>query len=518
MSKNNLKSLNMKSEDFRLAGHRLIDRIAEFMDKLPNYSVTSAENPSTIRSLLKNQSIPMEGQQVQGILDDSMDLLFNHSLFNGHPKFWGYITSSAAPIGALADLLAASVNPNVGAFTLSPMATEIERQTVSWLAELIGYHQDCGGLCVSGGNMANFLGFLTARANKLKANIRKEGLVEIQVRDVEQDQTKTQQDAGIKDEKRRYTVYCAQGTHTWIHKATDLFGHGTDSIRWINISSSNQMDTEHLKEQLTLDLRFGHQPFMVVGNAGSVGTGVVDQLDEIATICKSFDLWFHVDGAYGAPAAALPELAELFKGLDRADSIALDPHKWLYSPLEAGCILVKNSNHLHETFNYNPEYYNFGGDGQENPVNFHEYGMQNSRGFRALKVWMSLKQVGKLGIANMIRKDILLAKELFQLIEKTSRLKAISHNLSITTFRFIPDNLPRDSKEEYLNLLNETLLNRLQSGGEVFLSNAVIDGKYCLRVCIVNFRTTYSDLQDLVKIVLLEGEKVHKELQSVKSH
>ena len=497
---NETPSLNMPANEFKNAGYILVDEITSFLEDLPNKKVTTGAKPRDIQMLLGDLSLPEKGEDTVTIINEATKLLFDHSLFNGHPKFWGYITSSGAPIGALADLLAASVNANVGAFALSPMATEIEKQTIQWLAELISFPKDCGGLFVSGGNMANFLGFLAGRRHKIEGDIRKDGLPEITI-----DPSKNT--TGY-NEKRRYTVYCAKGTHTWIHKATDLFGHGTDSIRWIDCLHDQQMNIIHLKQMIKEDKQHGHKPFLVIGNAGSVSTGVIDSLNEIADFCNAENLWFHIDGAYGAPAACLPELAEKFKGLSLADSIALDPHKWLYSPLEAGCILVKNPRHLHDAFSFTPEYYNFGGNGEDAPVNFHEYGMQNSRGFRALKVWMSLKQVGRNGLAAMIRKDIHLAKSLYELIEQTEHIEAITNNLSITTFRFVPS---INESAEYLNELNEKLLNRLQAGGEVFLSNAIVDGKYCLRVCIVNFRTNYADLETLVKIVLREGENIYNE-------
>ncbi len=497
---NETPSLNMPASEFNHAGHILVDEITSFLEDLPNKKVTTGAKPIDIQKVLGNNSLPESGEDTVTIINETTRLLIDHSLFNGHPKFWGYITSSAAPIGALADLLAASVNANVGAFALSPMATEIEKQTIQWMAELIGYNKDCGGLFVSGGNMANFLGFLAGRRNKIDGDIRKNGLPEITI-------DPSQNPTGYK-EKRRYTIYCAKGTHTWIHKATDLFGHGTDSIRWVDCLPDQQMNISHLKQIIKEDKQFGHKPFLVIGNAGSVSTGVIDPLNEIAAFCKSENLWFHIDGAYGAPAACLPEFAENFKGLSLADSIALDPHKWLYSPLEVGCILVRDPRHLHDAFSFTPEYYNFGGNGEDAPVNFHEYGMQNSRGFRALKVWMSLKQVGRNGLAGMIRKDIHLAKSLFEFIEQTEHLEAISHNLSIATFRYVPS---ANETDESLNELNEKLLNRLQAGGEVFLSNAIVNGKYCLRVCIVNFRTNYSDLESLVKIVLREGENIYNE-------
>jgi len=278
--------LEMTPDEFRKVGHQLIDRIAEFIAVLPQRPVTLGEPVQSIRSALGNTPMPNKGTIPDQLLKETTDLMFDHSLFNGHPKFWGYITSSASPIGALGDLLAAAVNPNVGAWALSPMATEIEAQTIRWIADLIGYPDTCGGLLVSGGNMANFVGFLAARKLKATWNIRTEGLA---------------------SSNKRLIVYGSKETHTWIEKAVDLFGLGTNAIRWININKNQQIDLDALESQIVSDRKKGNLPFMVVGTAGTVSTGAVDPLPEIASICRTYNLWFHVDGAYGAPAAALPE-------------------------------------------------------------------------------------------------------------------------------------------------------------------------------------------------------------------
>jgi aromatic-L-amino-acid/L-tryptophan decarboxylase len=275
-----------------------------------------------------------------------------------------------------------------------------------------------------------------------------------------------------------------------------------------------------LEKQIISDRGAGLLPFLVVGTAGTVGTGAVDPLPEIAAICQKHDLWFHVDGAYGAPAAVLPDAADDLLGLRLADSVALDPHKWLYSPLEAGCVLVRNPKHLTDTFSHNPSYYNFDGKGDhgsedDTPINYHEFGMQNSRGFRALKVWLALRQVGRAGYIQMIGDDIALAQALFEEIGAYPELQAMTQNLSITTFRYVPLDL-RDQTEEsesYLNNLNQEVLNRLQIGGEAFVSNAVVDGKYLLRACIVNFRTTLADVEALPEIVVRLGKQVDAELR-----
>lgn len=267
------------------------------------------------------------------------------------------------------------------------------------------------------------------------------------------------------------------------------------------------MNTQTLKESIKGDLENGCQSIMVIGTAGDVSTGAVDNLKEIAAICKTYELWFHIDGAYGAPAAIIPKHKDLFEGLSEADSIALDPHKWLYSPLEAGCTLVKNPQHLIDTYSSHPEYYNFDNRDGENAQNFYEYGLQNSRGFRALKVWLSLQQVGRNGYKKLISEDIELAEIVFDLAQNHPELEAVSQNLSITTFRYIP--LHPIKGNEYINELNEALLNKLQSAGELFVSNALVDDKYCLRACIVNFRTTKKDIEEIIDIIVREGRKTH---------
>ncbi|MFZ0280631.1 MAG: pyridoxal-dependent decarboxylase, partial [Bacteroidales bacterium] len=437
--------------------------------------------------------LPESGNSVEEILSKATALLFNHSLLNGHPKFLGYITSSPAPIGALADFLAAAVNPNVGANILSPVATEIEKQTVKWLAEFIGVSPDYGGILVSGGNMANFTAFLAARTAKAPKSIKEDG---------------------ISNESQRLVIYCSKTTHTWIEKASILFGLGSGAIRWIQTDSNNKMDNVALEHSIKIDLKNGCKPLMIVGTAGDVSTGAVDNLKGIASICKTYDIWFHVDGAYGIPAAVIPELKAEFEGIEEADSIALDPHKWLYSPLEAGCTLVKNPNHLIETYSTHPAYYNFSKSEEPTTQNYYEYGLQNSRGFRALKVWLMLQQVGRTGYKNMIGQDIKLSKLFFELAGNHPELEAITQNLSITTLRYIPLNLTYEpeNKEVYLNSLNEALLNELQQGGEVFLSNAVVNGMYCLRSCIVNFRTSEKDIEEIIEIIVREGRKMHNKI------
>src|ERR1700733_2800831 len=481
--------LAMSSQEFRVLGTQLIDRVAEFLDSVPERPVTPAESPAVVREALDAaRSVPKDGVDLAKLLEHTTELLFDHSLFNAHPRFWGYVTSSAAPIGALGDLLAAAVNPNVGAWLLSPMASEIEAQTIRWIAEMIGYSSECAGLFVSGGNMANVVCFLAARQAKADGDIRTKGV-----------------------DRTRMRVYCSKETHTWIQKAADISGIGTDSIRWIPVDDDLRIDLRALRQQILADIDSGDRPFLVIGTAGTVSTGAIDPLPELAALCREFDLWFHVDGAYGGLAAVLPNAPNALMGLHEADSVAVDPHKWLYAPLEAGCALVRDAAKLRDAFAYHPPYYHFGVEA----VNYFDLGPQNSRGFRALKVWLALQQVGRDGYVQMISDDIRLARELFERIPRYPELEALTHSLSITTFRYVPADVDSgDAKAaSYLDKLNLELLIRIQNSGKAYLSNAVIHGRFALRVCIVNFRTSLADIEALLPIVAGMGKELDAELR-----
>jgi len=488
--------LAMSRDDFRTIGHELVDRIAEHLETLPERPVTRDESPSEVRRALGgDQPLPDAGIDARLALTEATKLLFDHSLFNGHPRFFGYITSSPAPLGMLGDFLAAAMNQNVGAWKLSPVATEIEKQTVRWIAELIGFPADCGGLLVSGGDMANFVCFLAARTAKAGGDVRSAGL------------------HGAPE----LAVYASTETHTWIQKAADLFGLGTDAIRWIPVDDRQRMIPSALRRQIEEDRQRGARPFLVVGTAGSVSTGAVDPLPQLADICREFDLWFHVDGAYGALAARVPSAPDDLRGLSEADSVAVDPHKWLYAPLEAGCVLVRRAGDLRNGFSYRPAYYHF----DDEVLNYFDHGPQNSRGFRALKVWLGLRQAGRSGHLQMIADDMMLARHLHKLMTSHADFQALSQNLSISTFRYVPGDLRSQlgsaDVETYLNQLNQELLTRVEKSGEAFLSNALIGNVFALRACIVNFHTSVEDVESLPDLLSRLGKEADQTLRTVRT-
>ena len=477
MDKTSQPALQIDAEAFRDLAHQLVDQVADYFESLEERPVTPGLTPAEIAQSLPVGAMPDQGETPQDILNESTEMLMSQSLLAGHPRFWGYIIGSGTQIGTLADMLAATINPNVGGWHISPMASEVEKQTIGWIADWVGYPKECGGLLVSGGAMANYVGFLTARRMKLGEQIRSKGLRHLDNQPV---------------------LYCSQETHTWVQKAADLFGMGTDAIRWIPGDADLRMDTGALRQAIDTDIADGKQPFLVIGTAGTVSSGVVDNLRQLRGICDQYDLWFHVDGAYGAPACALPECETLFDGLSDADSIALDPHKWFYSPQEAGCALVKNKQHLLDTYSYRPPYYHFEEFEEEPGINYYEYGLQNSRGFRALKVWMGLRQAGKEGLRAMIRHDIQMARLLYDIVNEAEDFEAVQTNLSITTFRFVPDH---QLDLDQLNALNEDIMVRLQNSGRAFVTNAVAHSQFLLRACIVNFRTTRNDIKSLPGII-----------------
>ena len=485
--------IDIAPEEFRVLGYQLIDRITEFMTALPQQPVATDKSPAELRVLLRESSLPEQGQAPSTLLNRAADLLFNNSVHLGHPRFWGYIAGTPAPIGSLADLLAAAVNPNVGGWMLSPMATEIETQTIQWLGELVGYGADCSGMLVSGGSMANYVPFLAARKAKVPWSVRQTGLAT--------------------REGQPLRVYASNQTHSWVQKAADLFGLGTNAIRWVSTDDKMRMDTTALRQQIEADLIQGDLPFIVIGTAGSTGVGAVDPLPDIATICQEYDLWFHIDGAYGAAAAVLGKAAPPeFAALSKADSIALDPHKWLYVPLEAGAVLVRDASVLVDTFAYHPDFFLEVND----KIDYHEYGPQTSRGFRALKVWLALQQVGRQGYREMIAEDIHLAETLYHLAETHPELEACTHSLSITTFRYVPPDLQNgdEATETYLNALNQALVEKFHTHPDAFLSNAVINGKYVMRMCIVNFRTSIEDIEALPDIVVTTGRQLDVQMRA----
>lgn len=484
-------AFDMSADQFREVGHQLVDQIADFLGVIRETQASHNLDPEEARDLLPTDDLPEEGCDPATLLQETAPLLFENMRVNGHPKSWGYIIGSPSPMGMLGDFLASAANPNLAAWDSAPVATEIELQTVRWIAQLIGYPAentgDCGGLFVSGGNMANMIGFLAARRRAGGADIRSAG---------------TPND-------RKFIAYATRETHTWVEKIADLCGIGMDAIHWIATDRDKRMDTADLRRRLAEDAANGFHPFIIVGTAGSVSFGAVDPLIEIAAIAREHDIWFHVDGAYGGFAAAAGNVPDDLYGLRKADSVAVDAHKWMFTPLEAGVALVRDRQALLDAFSFDPPYYHH--RNKTDVVHFFRYGVQNSRCFRALKAWLILRYAGRRAYVDTVEKNIRLAGVLKDALDSRPAIQVISHYLSIVTFRYIPEGILPDNpseRESCLNDLNASILTRIQRGGEAHVSNAILDGQFLLRACITNFRTTENDVRTLPDIVERMADQV----------
>jgi glutamate/tyrosine decarboxylase-like PLP-dependent enzyme len=448
-----------------------IATISERPVRAENYAGKTTES---IHTELSAEGVPLE--QLLAECRTIMDL----SRHNGHPRFFGYVASPSTPVGAYADLIASALNANITCWRSGPAGTEVERLVVLWLASLIGYDNQGNGLLTSGGSMANMIALLIA--SRRRSNVSRKGFW----------------NAGPP-----MTVYASEEVHMSIAKAADILGIGRDQVRTIRCEHQ-RMRVDVLRETIAADVREGLRPFCVVGSAGTVNTGVVDPLAEIANVASEFGLWFHVDGAYGAPGVLDERKKDLFAGLDRADSVSLDPHKWLYVPVDAGCLLFREAAAARAAFSTeDADYIQTLGYADDEAFAFWDYGVELSRRFRALKVWMTLQYYGTRRLAQAISEDISLAAYLGELVSKADDFELLAPvELSICCFRYVPH--PGMSEHE-LNELNESVMGAVQRGGRAYVSNATVNGRFALRACITNFRTTKADIEETVEAIREAG-------------
>ncbi len=417
--------------------------------------------------------VPDEPMPTDELVDHLRRAVLDNSLKSGHPAHLAYITGTGTVPGAAADLLASGLNANVGGWLLSPAATEIELQLTRWLAARLGLPETAGGMIAAGGGVANFIALKVARDAMAGLDTRKNGV------------------------SAPLAIYCSEEAHVTIDRAADMLGLGTDSV--------HHVEPGDLEVAILPD-----RPGIVVGTAGTTATGVVEPLEELADIAERHEMWFHVDAAYGGALALSDELRPLLRGIERADSVTLDPHKWLSTPLGSGCIVVRDLESLSDSFGVTAAYVHEE-EGLDRGVNLGFMGPQFSRGFDALKVWVSLLAHGRKAYARRIEHDIELTRYLAARVEEHPEFDLLSSGLSICCFRYHPSGM---DDEEQLDRLNERLLSELQLDGRVYPSNAILDGRYCLRTCIVNFRTEAEDLDRVLEVAAELGARVQAGLSS----
>ncbi|MGH2550138.1 MAG: pyridoxal phosphate-dependent decarboxylase family protein [Thermomicrobiales bacterium] len=471
-------AMTLGAEEFRRAGHAAIDVAADYLGGIRDRPVFQPMTPNQ-RDLLMDATLPERGMNVDDILARFVGDVMPFPLGNGHPRFYGWVNSSPSPVGILADLLAATMNPSCAGGDHS--AIYIERAAVRWLMELIGFPTDGSmGLLVSGGSMASLTCLTAARhwaTKKIGANDRENGM---------------------QSSLPPMTLYLADEGHSCMRKAAELLGIGQVGLRLIPVDASGRMIVTALESAIVADLDAGKLPFCVAGSAGTAMTGAIDALSEIADLCAQYDLWFHVDGAYGALGVLDDRLAERYTGMDRANSVALDPHKWLSVPVECGCALVRDGALLRDTFSLVPSYVRTEeGKGVGGLPWYSEYGFQQSRGFRALKLWMTLLYAGKDGVKAHIVRQNDLARALGAMVDADPLFELSAPvDLSIVCFRMVPEGV--STSDLRLNSFNQHIANAVQSSGEAFVTSGVFNGQTILHANTLNGETTIEDVRELL--------------------
>jgi aromatic-L-amino-acid decarboxylase len=470
-------------EATRALGHRMMDDMLDYLQSVGDRPAWQPV-PDEVRQNLR-EPLPLEPMDERLVYEQFQRDVLPYPLGNIHPRFWAWVIGTGTPTGVLAEFLAATMNPNMGGGVHA--CNLVEEQVLEWMRQIFGFPDESSGLLVSGGSMANLVGLSVARAAGAGFDIRKQGLYQAP----------------------RLTVYGSCEQHSSIQKALELMGMGSESLRLVSVGPDHSIDLGVLREMLQQDRAAGMQPICIVGNAGTVNTGAVDDLDGLADICRDEKLWFHVDGAFGAWAAIVPERSGQMSGINRADSLAFDLHKWLYMPMEIGCVLVRNRQQHRDTFALSPAYLQKSVRGVAGEGNwFSDYGVQLSRNFRALKAWMSLKTYGLDKYRRLIRQNLEQAAYLGQLVGADSRLQLLSPvTLNIVVFRFAPEGLD----EAVLDTLNQEIILRIQERGIAVPSLTRVDGRSAIRVAHVNHRSRYSDMDLLLSSVLKIGEEIREE-------
>jgi aromatic-L-amino-acid decarboxylase len=479
------KEWEWPAEEIKRIGYKVVDLIAEHLTSLPQRPVFRPF-PEALQQQYLDCTTPEDGVAPDAVLDQFAKEIEPYPFGNGHPRFYGWVNSPPTLMGVFGDALATTLNPSNAGGNHAPIY--VERQVIGWFQQLVGFPAESMGLLVSGGSTAALTGLTVARHTKAGFDVRAEGL---------------------QSGHSRLVVYKGAEGHGCNQKAIELLGIGSANLRIVPHDSSQRISVAALDAAIRQDLDAGHRPIAVVASAGTVNTGAIDPLAEIADVCAKHSVWLHVDAAYGGPAILSRKYHDALSALSRADSIALDPHKWLYVPVEAGIVLVRDGEAMRNAFSLVPPYLRTDGNpaGVGGPTWLSEYGFQQTRGFHALKVWMALKHHGWNGYRRAIDKDLALAEHLAGRVRQTPDLELCEpQSLSIVCFRYVPPGMRGD--QAALNALNKALVEEIQLGGQAFLSSTVMNDRFWLRACIINFRTQREDIDALVELVANAGARL----------
>jgi len=466
----------------RELGHRMLDDMLDYLSTVRDKPAWQPV-PDEVRTHFR-QSLPNGPADLADVYEEFVRDILPYTNGNRHPRFWGWVQGNGTVLGMLADMLASGMNPHMAGFDQAP--TLVEHQVLAWLTELMGMPEETSGILLGGGSMANVTALVVARHAKAGFNVRELGLQG--------------------SDRPKMMMYGSTETHGWAQKAAELMGLGNQAFRRVAVDREFRIDLDSLRQAVDEDRRAGHWPFCVIGNAGTVNTGAIDDLTALAQFCRKEDLWFHVDGAFGALARIAPPFASLVAGIEQADSVAFDLHKWIYLPFEVACLLVRDPKAHRDTFTMRPSYLAETSRGViAGGLPFAERGLELTRSFRALKVWMSFKTHGIDAFARLIEQNVNQARYCAALIEADPDLELVAPvPLNIVCFRFAP----KEANRETLNQVNEEILVRIQESGLAVPSGTRIGDKFALRVAITNHRTKTEDFDLIVKAVSKLGSEV----------
>lgn len=472
-------------------GAQAVDFVARYYESLRDRPIYPRTSAAELKALLY-EPLPQEGRDFSQLLAVFEDVIVANSRHNGHPRFFGYVSAPGTAVAAMADLLASALNANLTAWRSAPAPVQLERLTIDWIKEGLGCDASAGGLFTSGGSMANFAGLAAARHKHCGAAVESEGL---------------------QGRVKPLRVYVSREGHHSIDKAAGLLGIGRANVRRVAVDRSFRMDLADLTRQIDADRAAGAEPFCIVASAGTVVTGAVDPLAEIVALARREGLWVHVDACYGGFARLAPSARPLFAGLQDADSIALDPHKWLYLPADCGCLIYRDAAAARPAFSLDADYTRVMEREPDEAFAFWDYGPELSRRFRALKVWMVLAHAGARVLGEAIEANLECARHLARTVEASADFELLAPvELSIFCFRYVPKALRSstrsEAQERALDQLNERVLLAVQQGGRSYLSNASVHGRFALRGCVLNYRTTRADMETLLDDVRLAAQEV----------
>jgi glutamate/tyrosine decarboxylase-like PLP-dependent enzyme len=469
-------------QEMQALGRRMVDDMLEYTNSLRERPPWR-HAPDQVKAHF-NQPLPLESQPPEEIYREFLDYVLPYPIGNNHPRFWGWVFGTGTVMGAFAEFLAAGMNTNSGDFD-HHSGILVETQVMDWLKELMGFPPGSSGTLTSGCSAANLIGLVVARNAGASYDLRREG---------------------VHQSAEPMVLYASEEIHSSVQKAVEILGLGSEALRRIPCDDRFRIDLDLLQESIDRDRREGNLPFCVVGAAGTVNTGAVDDLDGLADLCKSEELWLHIDGAFGAWLKIVPEESQVVKGIERADSLAFDLHKWMYMPYEIGCVLVKHEKKHREAFSLSPAYLEKKGDGRGLSSGvvtwFADYDFQLSRAFRSLKAWMSFKEHGIRKYGRLIKQNIDQARYLGELVESEQELElAVPVDMNVVCFRFVKPGMGGET----LNEINKEILLELQENGIAVPSSTRLNGKFYLRVGHTNHRSRREDFNALVDAVLRIG-------------